>query len=123
VVHIFIGRFIQAIASSFMWVVGYATIADSVDSKRLGMIYGVISVAAAVGLSAGPMVSVVLFKIGGYWTAWASAFAILLVDIVLRLLMLENSRRKRGERWTRGFMFQGLIRLVCREAIGFFPCG
>ncbi|GIJ99492.1 hypothetical protein Aspvir_001624 [Aspergillus viridinutans] len=95
VVHIFIGRFIQAIASSFMWVVGYATIADSVDSKRLGMIYGIISVAAAVGLSAGPMVSGVLFKIGGYWTAWASAFAILLVDIVLRLLMLENSRKKR----------------------------
>ncbi|GIC84364.1 putative MFS multidrug transporter [Aspergillus udagawae] len=95
VVHIFIGRFIQAIASSFMWVVGYATIADSVDSKRLGMIYGIISVAAAVGLSAGPMVSGVLFKICGYWTAWASAFAILLVDIVLRLLMLENSRKKR----------------------------
>ncbi|KAF7171149.1 hypothetical protein CNMCM5623_003578 [Aspergillus felis] len=96
VVHIFIGRFIQAIASSFMWVVGYATIADSVDSKRLGMIYGIISVAAAVGLSAGPMVSGVLFKLGGYWTAWTSAFAILLVDIVLRLLMLENSRKKRG---------------------------
>ncbi|RHZ45547.1 putative MFS multidrug transporter [Aspergillus thermomutatus] len=95
VVDVFIGRFIQAIASSFMWVVGYATIADSVDSKRLGMIYGIISVAAAVGLSAGPMVSGVLFKIGGYWTAWASAFAILLGDIVLRLLMLENPRRKR----------------------------
>ncbi|KAF7118905.1 hypothetical protein CNMCM5793_008541 [Aspergillus hiratsukae] len=95
VVHIFIGRFIQAIASSFMWVVGYATIADNVDPNRMGMIYGFISVAAAVGLSAGPMVSGVLFKIGGYWTAWASAFAILLVDIVLRLLMLENSRRKR----------------------------
>ncbi|EDP53743.1 hypothetical protein KXW65_002797 [Aspergillus fumigatus] len=95
VVHIFIGRFIQAIASSFMWVVGYATIADSVDSTRLGVIYGIISVAAAVGLSAGPMVSGVLFKIGGYWTAWTSAFAILLVDIVLRFLMLENPRRKR----------------------------
>ncbi|KAH2126094.1 hypothetical protein KXW66_004242 [Aspergillus fumigatus] len=95
VVHIFIGRFIQAIASSFMWVVGYATIADSVDSTRLGVIYGIISVAAAVGLSAGPMVSGVLFKIGGYWTAWTSAFAILLVDIVLRFLTLENPRRKR----------------------------
>lgn len=79
-----------------MWVVGYATIADSFDSTRLGVIYGIISVAAAVGLSAGPMVSGVLFKIGGYWTAWTSAFAILLVDIVLRFLMLENPRRKRG---------------------------
>jgi MFS family permease len=105
VVHIFIGRFIQAIASSFMWVVGYATIADNVDPKRMGMIYGIISTIVAIGLSAGPMVSGVLFKIGGYWTAWASAFAILLVDIVLRLLMLENPRRKRGKHWIEFFSF------------------
>ncbi|RHZ68361.1 hypothetical protein CDV55_107787 [Aspergillus turcosus] len=115
VVHLFIGRFIQAIASSFMWVVGYATIADSVDPKRRGMIYGIISTIVAIGLSAGPMVSGVLFKIGGYWTAWASAFAILLVDIVLRLLMLENSRRKRGKRLDRDFMFRGSSGLITEK--------
>ncbi|EAW11719.1 putative MFS multidrug transporter [Aspergillus clavatus NRRL 1] len=95
VFDIFMSRLIQAIASAFMWVIGYATIADCVAPERLGMIYGVISVAAGVGLSGGPLASGVLFKLGGYWLAWSSAFVILAVDIVLRLLMVENPRRRK----------------------------
>jgi MFS family permease len=48
--------------------------------------------AVAAGTSSGPMLSGVLFQIGGYWVAWSSAFGILLIDIVLRLLMIEKSR-------------------------------
>ncbi|PYI07365.1 MFS multidrug transporter [Aspergillus sclerotiicarbonarius CBS 121057] len=87
---LFAGRLIQAVASSFIWVVGYATIADNVQPEHLGKTYGVISLVVAAGTSGGPMVAGILFELGGYWTAWSSAFVILIVDIVLRLLMLEK---------------------------------
>lgn len=95
---LFAGRLVQAIASSFIWVVGYATIADNVRPEHLGKTYGVISLIVAAGTSGGPMVAGILFELGGYWVAWSSAFAILIVDIVLRFLMLEKSKEKKG-RW------------------------
>ncbi|GLB07059.1 hypothetical protein AtubIFM57258_002380 [Aspergillus tubingensis] len=87
---LFAGRLIQAIASSFIWVVGYATIADNVQPENLGKTYGVISLVVAAGTSGGPMVAGILFELGGYWVAWSSAFIILILDIILRLLMLEK---------------------------------
>ncbi|RAH66067.1 MFS transporter [Aspergillus aculeatinus CBS 121060] len=92
---LFAGRLVQAIASSFIWVVGYATIADNVRPEHLGKTYGVISLIVAAGTSGGPMVAGILFELGGYWVAWSSAFAILIVDIVLRFLMLEKSKEKK----------------------------
>ncbi|PYH41067.1 MFS transporter [Aspergillus saccharolyticus JOP 1030-1] len=91
---LFAGRLVQAIASSFIWVVGYATIADNVRPEHLGKTYGVISLIVAAGTSGGPMVAGILFEVGGYWLAWSSAFTILIVDIVLRFLMLEKSKAR-----------------------------
>lgn len=93
---LFAGRLVQAIASAFIWVVGYATIADNVQPEHLGKTYGVISLVVAAGTSAGPMVAGILFEVGGYWLAWSSAFAIILVDIVLRMLMLERPKQTPG---------------------------
>ncbi|OGM42567.1 MFS multidrug transporter [Aspergillus bombycis] len=93
---LFFGRFIQAIASAFIWTVGYATIADNVRQEHLGKTYGVISLVVAAGTSGGPMAAGILFEIGGYWLAWSSAFAIIVVDIVLRVLMIERPRTQPG---------------------------
>lgn len=76
---------------------GYATIADNVKQDNLGKTYGVISLVVAVGTSGGPMAAGILFEIGGYWLAWSSAFAIIVVDIVLRVLMIERPRTQPGE--------------------------
>ena len=64
--------------------------------EHLGKTYGVISLVVAAGTSAGPMVAGILFEVGGYWLAWSSAFAIILVDIVLRMLMLERPKQTAG---------------------------
>ena len=89
---LFASRLVQAIASTIIWVVGYATVADNVQKSNTGKTYSAISVAVAAGTSSGPMLSGVLFHVGGYWVAWSSAFAILLLDIVLRLLIIERPR-------------------------------
>lgn len=93
-VFIFIARLVQALASAVMWVIGFSTVADNVKQEHLGKVYGLISVAVAVGTSAGPMLSGILFDFGGYWVAWSSAFVVILIDIVLRLLMLERPKDK-----------------------------
>ncbi|KAE8148885.1 major facilitator superfamily domain-containing protein [Aspergillus avenaceus] len=93
---LFFGRLVQAIASSFIWTVGYATIADNVRQDNLGKTYGVISLVVAAGTSGGPMAAGILFAIGGYWLAWSSAFIILLIDIVLRVLMIERPKTPVG---------------------------
>ncbi|KAF7589728.1 hypothetical protein BBP40_003926 [Aspergillus hancockii] len=93
---LFFGRALQAVASAFIWTVGYATIADNVRQEHLGKTYGVISLVVACGTSGGPMAAGILFEIGGYWLAWSSAFAILVIDIVLRVLMIERPRTQPG---------------------------
>ena len=94
---LFIGRFVQALASTVAWVVGYATIADNVKLEHLGKTYGLISTVVAVGTSMGPMISGVLFDLGGYWLAWSSAFVVIGLNIVMWLLMLERPKSQGKE--------------------------
>ena len=94
---LFTGRFVQALASTVAWVVGYAMIADNVKLEHLGKTYGLVSTVVAVSTSAGPMLSGILFDLGGYWLAWSSAFMVIVLNIVLWLLMLERSKESEGK--------------------------
>ncbi|OJJ44443.1 hypothetical protein ASPZODRAFT_135267 [Penicilliopsis zonata CBS 506.65] len=91
---LFASRFFQSLASNALWIVGIATLAENIGSEHMGKISGMISTVAAVGTSGGPVLGGMLFELGGYWTAWMGAFAFILVDIVLRLLMVEKKRTK-----------------------------
>ncbi|KAJ5496819.1 hypothetical protein N7463_008806 [Penicillium fimorum] len=90
---LFVGRLIQAIASTTLWVVGFATIAESTAASDTGKVYGFVTVAIAVGTSGGPLVAGVLFDLGGYWVAWSSVLVVVIFDIILRCLMIENKKR------------------------------
>lgn len=82
----------QAFASALIWVVGFSTIADNVKSEHLGKSYGIISMAICIGTSAGPTLGGTLLQLGGYWVAWSSALGVIIIDIILRLLMLDKPR-------------------------------
>ncbi|RAL09380.1 vesicular amine transporter [Aspergillus homomorphus CBS 101889] len=86
---IFLARFFQAIADNCMWIGGLAIISQTFPAQHFGKVMSVLSVTVAVGTSAGPVLSGILFEKGGYWIAWTSAFAVLLVDAVMRMLMIE----------------------------------
>ncbi|KAK0113906.1 hypothetical protein ONS95_014149 [Cadophora gregata] len=89
---LFISRFIQAFASNAIFVIGIATIAETIPSDRMGQAMGLVTMAASVGTSAGTMLAGVLLELIGYWPTWSTAFALLAVDAVLRLLMIEAKR-------------------------------
>lgn len=92
----FTGRLIQSVASTGLWVVGMATLADNVPAGELGKMYGFVTIAIGVGTSGGPLVAGVLFDVGGYWVAWSSVLFVIVFDVILRCLMLERSRDTSG---------------------------
>lgn len=87
---LFVGRFFQSIVSNGLFIVSLATLMESVGPEHMGKIAGLASTLSAAGTFAGPIIAAFLFGFGGYWTAWAGAFLVLVVDIVMRLLMIEK---------------------------------
>lgn len=93
---LFIGRFFQSITGNAMWIVGMATMVENLGPEHMGKIGGLVSTLEAAGTTAGPFLAGLLFEAGGYWCAWAGPAAFLLVDIVMRLLMVEKSSNSRS---------------------------
>ncbi|KAJ5745041.1 major facilitator superfamily domain-containing protein [Penicillium manginii] len=91
-------RIVQAIASSIMWIVGTTTVANNVPIQHIGKAYAMVSIATSVGFSLGPMLSGMLLQAVGYWAACSSAFCILSIDVVFRLLMVEKPDQKETDR-------------------------
>ncbi|KAJ5517781.1 hypothetical protein N7453_000203 [Penicillium expansum] len=89
-VVLLLGRVFQGIAGSAVWIVGLATAADTVHESDMGKVMGVIMSFASAGIISGPMVSGLLLDTVGYWLTWSVPVGILLIDIIARLLMIEN---------------------------------
>ncbi|KAJ5470277.1 hypothetical protein N7530_007634 [Penicillium desertorum] len=92
---LFIGRFFQCIVSNALFIVGMATLAENIGSEHMGKIAGLSSTLTAAGTCSGPVIAGFLFGIGGYWTAWSGATLFLVVDILMRLLMIEKPQKRR----------------------------
>ncbi|KAJ5958434.1 uncharacterized protein N7479_005584 [Penicillium vulpinum] len=92
---LFIGRFFQCIVSNALFIVGMATMAENIGSEHMGKIAGLTSTLTSAGTCSGPVIAGFLFGTGGYWTAWAGAALFLVVDIIMRLLMIEKQQKRR----------------------------
>lgn len=77
---LFLGRIGQAASGTILWVVGFATLSDTVGAKQMGMTTGILTAFVSLGTSAGPMLAGVLLEKVGYWSAWTSAIAIVSVS-------------------------------------------
>ncbi|KAJ5197176.1 hypothetical protein N7449_007655 [Penicillium cf. viridicatum] len=92
---LFVGRFFQCIVSNALYIVSMATMAENIGSEHMGKIAGLSSTLTAAGTCSGPVIAGFLFGMGGYWTAWAGAALFLVVDIIMRLLMIEKPQKRR----------------------------
>lgn len=93
VTWLFVGRFFQCIVSNALYIVGMATMAENIGSEHMGKIAGLSLTLTSAGTCSGPVIAGFLFGIGGYWAAWAGAALFLVVDIIMRLLMIEKPNR------------------------------
>ncbi|KAJ9302902.1 hypothetical protein DTO271G3_276 [Paecilomyces variotii] len=84
----FFARILQGIASSAIWIIGLATIADRVGEDDIGKVMGTVNSSISAGFIVGPVVSGFLFEALGYWPTWAAPFGVLILDFIARLLLM-----------------------------------
>lgn len=90
------GRVLQGMSAAVVWVVGLALLVDTVGGDDIGQAMGYVGLAMSLGLLLAPLLGGVVFQRAGYYSVWAMAFALIVLDIVLRLVMVE---RKVAVKW------------------------
>jgi len=97
-----VARVLQGISAAVVWTVGLlqlyaililpglALVVDTVGEARVGQAMAYVSSAMSMGLILGPVLGGVIYDRAGYYAAFALAFALILLDFVLRVILVEK---------------------------------
>ena len=85
-----ISRVGQGLADALIYIVGMTIILDTVTTKHVAEYMGYLAIALNVGTFAGPLLGGVVFDKGGYHAVWWMMMGFVSLDVILRLIMLEN---------------------------------
>ncbi|PLB46584.1 MFS general substrate transporter [Aspergillus steynii IBT 23096] len=89
---VFIGRTLQAIGGVTAWIIGYATLRDSIQSENMGKTFGLVNALVSAGALSGPAIAGLLLQVAGYWITWSVVLAVLIIDIIMRVIMIEKPK-------------------------------
>ena len=106
------GRLLQGVSAGMLWVVCLALITDTVGPAGIGRAVGVIGIPMSIGPIVGPLLGGVIYDHGGYYAVFGLMFAMLGVDAVLRLIMIE---RRVAQKWLEAEAVQSEIPNVFPE--------
>jgi MFS family permease len=85
-----------ALLTMCRWVVGLALLADTVPQERLAQAMGYVGAGMSIGILIGPLLGGIVFDRAGYGAVFGMTYALIGVDVVLRLLLVE---KKVAARW------------------------
>jgi MFS family permease len=85
-----LARVLQGMSGAVVWTVGLAMVLDTVGAENLGKVIGSIFSFISVGELAAPVLGGVLYKKTGYAGVFGLGSAILAIDFVMRLLLIEK---------------------------------
>lgn len=91
-----VARVLQGISAAAVWVIGLALLADTVDPKDLGQSMGYVGLGMSAGTLIAPLLGGVVFDNAGYNAVFGMAYALIGIDIILRLALVE---KKVAIRW------------------------
>jgi MFS family permease len=92
-----LGRALQGCSTAVVWTIGLAILADTLPTGRLGVAMGTIGSIASFGMVASPVLGGTIYHHFGYEAVFYFLGGMLLIDVVLRLLMIErDDARKWG---------------------------
>ncbi|OKP11573.1 hypothetical protein PENSUB_2875 [Penicillium subrubescens] len=86
-----IARGLQGFSGAAVWVVGLAIIADNVPPDRVAEAMGHTSIALTWGALLGPTIGGVMYEKLGFYGTFAIPGGLIIVDVVLRFAMIEES--------------------------------
>ncbi|PPJ58138.1 hypothetical protein CBER1_02566 [Cercospora berteroae] len=90
------GRVLQGVSAAVVWVAGLALLVDTVGPEEIGAAMGYVGLAMSLAVLLAPLLGGVVFAEAGYYAVYAMAFGLIVVDLVLRLAMIE---RKVAKQW------------------------
>jgi MFS family permease len=91
---VLIARALQGFATAIVFTVGFALLFDKIGSEQLGQAMGYTSMALSLGWFLGPVVGGVIYKKWGYFAVFTLPLILVAVEIVLRLLIVEEKKEK-----------------------------
>jgi MFS family permease len=83
-------RVLQGMSAGVVWTVGQALLVDTVGQKDIGQTMGWVSISMSVGILIAPLLGGVLYEKTGYYSVFYLCFALLALDVLLRLLLVEK---------------------------------
>lgn len=91
---LFLGRVMQGVAGSAVWIIGFATVADTAGRDNLGTVMGLMMSFVNSGTISGPAISGLLIEATGYWVTWSVPLLVLTIDLMARAVMIETPPSK-----------------------------
>ncbi|KAL8645737.1 MAG: hypothetical protein Q9210_006543 [Variospora velana] len=85
-----VARVLQGTSAAVVWTIGLALVLDTVGPNNLGKTIGSIFGFISIGELAAPVLGGVVYKKAGYPGVFGMAFAILAIDFVMRLMLIEK---------------------------------
>ena len=91
-----LSRFLQGLSAAVVWSVGFALLVDTVGQRDLGQWLGYMMGSVNIGIVLAPFIGGIVYARLGYAALFVVMLALIAVDVVLRLFMIE---KKVAEQW------------------------
>ncbi|KAH8686011.1 MFS transporter-like protein [Tricladium varicosporioides] len=90
-----VARALQGISAATVWTVGLALVLDTVGSEKLGVAIGSIFSVINIGALISPVLGGIVYEKAGDRAVFAMGFALLSVDFLMRLVLIEKKSASR----------------------------
>lgn len=91
-----LGRLLQGLSAAIVWSVGCALLVDTMGDS-VGVAMGYVNMAMSMGLLIAPVIGGAVYEAVGYYAVFYVAFGIVVLDILLRLVMIEKKVARQWE--------------------------
>ena len=91
VIILLIARLLQGFSSAVVYTFGSALLLERVGHEQIGQAMGYTGVAMTAGLLLGPVIGGILYEFGGYSVVFLVPVGMLIIEIVLRLLVIDKN--------------------------------
>ncbi|KAL8785682.1 MAG: hypothetical protein Q9213_003241 [Squamulea squamosa] len=87
-----ISRLLQGLSAAITYTVGLALLVDTVGRDNIGQWMGTALSSSSFGLIVSPLLGGIVYAKAGYMSVFAMALALIIFDIMMRLIMIEKKK-------------------------------
>ncbi|MCJ1350285.1 MAG: hypothetical protein MMC33_000266 [Icmadophila ericetorum] len=89
------GRLLQGFSAAIIWTVGLALLVDTVGQQGIGQAIGYVGLTLSIAVLIAPLLGGVVYARAGYYAVFYMTFSLIIVDIILRVTLIEKKVAKK----------------------------